>query len=421
MITDVAEEIYVSMSRNKRRIALTGFSIAWGIFMLIVLLGAGNGLMHAVSDEFASRAVNRVTLYPGRTTIDYEGLSKGRKVWLDASDLDFLCSSLREHVYEAIPQLSKSGRLSHGHEYVSVTANGVYPNFLDIEGVKVAAGRSINEVDIRERRKVCLLKAETLEILFGDSEPHLGEWVNLYDIPFQIIGTYKKGDSYGSNHDIYAPLSAINAIFQPDGHFDQVTLRVRNLETKEANEQFFQDVRSLVGRHKQFDATDRNALWIWNAYEDYIQTQTIFSGLQMFIWIIGIATLIAGVTGISNIMLITVRERTREFGIRKAIGARPRQILSLVLLESVAITLVFGYIGMFFGIGLTQLISFVMSNLSASTSSDGDSVTMFKDPTVDLGIVLMATLVMVIAGVIAGYIPAKRAVSIKPVEALQTS
>jgi putative ABC transport system permease protein len=196
-------------------------------------------------------------------------------------------------------------------------------------------------------------------------------------------------------------------------------LIVSNLETSEANEEFNKAIREVMSRRKQYDPTDRRALWVWNDYEDYIQTQTIFEGLRVFIWIIGLATLIAGVTGISNIMLITVKERTHEFGIRKALGARPRQIVSLVLLEAVAITLVFGYIGMFFGIGLTQLVDYFLDQqVKMAAASGSENPTVFLNPTVDLGIIIAATLVMVVAGVIAGYVPAKRAVSIKPVEAL---
>jgi putative ABC transport system permease protein len=230
---------------------------------------------------------------------------------------------------------------------------------------------------------------------------------------------YYKGESTRSSEDAYAPLYTIGSIYHPNGHYENLQLLVKNLETGEANEQFTEALREVLSRRKQYDPKDRHAIWVWNAYEDYLQTQMIFEGLRLFIWIIGLATLIAGVTGISNIMLITVKERTHEFGIRKALGARPRQIVSLVLLEAVAITLVFGYIGMFFGIGLTQLVDFFLDQQAMMAADSGqENPTVFLNPTVDLSIVIAATLVMVVAGVIAGYVPAKRAVSIKPVEAL---
>ena len=271
-------------------------------------------------------------------------------------------------------------------------------------------GRSINEMDLRDNRKVCIVTAKTIEELFGDEEPHLGESIDLYDIPFQIVGKYKS--PIEGETDILSPITTVGTIYKPNGHFSRITFLVKNLETPEANEEFNKALKTALSSTKRYDPQDRNDYLVWNSYEDYLQVMRILRYITLFIWLIGIATLIAGVTGISNIMLITVRERTREFGIRKALGARPRQIVSLVLLESVAIALVFGYIGMLVGTLLTKGVDAILK------MSGGDGAAMFKDPTVDFKTVLLATFVMVIAGMIAGYIPAKRAVSIKPVEAL---
>lgn len=406
------DEIYQSMSRNRLRIALTGFSIAWGIFMLIVLLGSGNGLMNGSMENFGNQAQNRVQLWPGWTSNVYRGLPKGRDIKFDWTDIEYLRQTFPHEIADIQPTIETSARVSYGREYSSGTLSGVFPDFWKTEDFLLSYGRSINEVDIRDKRKVCVLHDKTIERLFGDTACHVGQWVNMYDIPFLIIGQYHTKREARRDGDMYAPLSTVGTIYKPDGHYSQFTLRVENLETAEANEEFNKALKAAMGRKNEFDADDSSAMWIWNSYEDYLQTMKIFNGLRLFIWIIGLATLIAGVTGISNIMLITVKERTHEFGIRKAIGARPREIIALVLLESVAITLVFGYLGMLVGIGLTQMIDWVLSN------SPSDGFTIFKHPTVDLGIILMATTVMVIAGVIAGYMPAKRAVSIKPVEAL---
>lgn len=412
---DLFQEIYVSMSRNKLRIALTGFSIAWGIFMLIVLLGAGNGLLHGMMDLFGGSAHNTVTIYPGQTSLSWKGLPRHRGLFLDLTDVEMLRREFPSNVEDLQPMISTSVRLSHGLEYVNTSACGVYPEYMRTGDYQVVEGRLINEMDIRQQRKVCMITARTSEQLFGDEESHLGEWIKLYDIPFRIVGIYKSG-SLNRDDDLWAPITTIGTIYKPNGRFSQVKLMVKNLETKAANEDFNRALRYALARKQQFDPDDRRAMWFWNSYEDYIQTQSIFSGLRLFIWLIGLATLIAGVMGISNIMLITVRERTREFGIRKALGARPRQIVGLVICESIAITLVFGYLGMLFGIGLTQLID---TMLQMGKSEEGMNI--FQHPTVDLDIVLLATLVMVIAGVIAGYVPARRAVSIKPVEALAAS
>jgi len=409
---DLLQEILVSMSRNKLRIALTGFSIAWGIFMLIVLLGAGNGLLHGMLDLFGSSAKNRVTIYPGRTSMSWQGLPRNRSIHFDMSEVEMLRRQFPDCIEELQPVVEASVNISYGLEHVSTSVQGVYPSYLVAGSYKITAGRTLNELDVNERRKVCLLTARTSEQLFGDTLVHLGEWLKFYDIPFCIVGYYK-GDSREQNDNLWAPITTIATIYKPDGRFSEVQMLVKNLETPTANEEFNQALRKAVSKTQQFDPSDRRAMWIWNAYEDYIQTQSIFSGLRLFIWLIGLATLIAGVTGISNIMLITVRERTREFGIRKALGARPRQIVGLVIFESIAITLVFGYVGMLFGIGLTQLIDMVLTQ-----SQTEEGLNIFQHPTVDIEIILMATLVMVVAGVIAGYVPARRAVRIKPVEAL---
>ena len=414
MITDVIEEIYVSMSRNKLRIALTGFSIAWGIFLLIVLLGAGNGLLHGMMSNFASQSVNKVELWPGRTSIAGDGLPKHREIYLDLNDVEWLRRQFPNEVAQIQPTIESGVQLANGQNHVSTTLTGVYPEQLTDGNIIILHGRSLNDIDVMEQRKVCLLHEKTVGELFGDSASALGQWVKVQELQFRVVGIYKTR-SASRDRASYSPITTVATIYKPDQHYSELTLLVKNLETKEANEEFNKALRESLARHKQFDPKDRNAVWLWNSYEDYIQTQVAMHGLQVFIWIIGIATLIAGVTGISNIMLITVRERTHEFGIRKAIGARPAEIVRLVLLESVAITIVFGYIGLFFGLGLTELVGKVLT----MGASDGDeSFTIFQDPTVDLGIVIAATVVMVIAGVIAGYVPAKRAVSIKPIEAL---
>jgi len=410
MITDQIGEIYVSMSRNKLRIALTGFSIAWGIFMLIVLLGAGNGLLHGMEDAFASQTINTVSISPGWTSQSFEGLRRYRQMYLDSDDLQLLRNRFPHQIVEAQPSYEASVRASYGLLYTTTSLMGVYPEYITSNGYTIVEGRGINEMDLRENRKVCMVTAKTCEELFSDEEAHLGEWINLYDIPFQIVGQYKaprEGET-----DILSPITTVGAIYKPNGHFSNITFVVKNLETPEANEEFNDALKTALSSSKRFDPKDRNAYWVWNSYEEYLQAMRILRYITLFIWLIGIATLIAGVTGISNIMLITVRERTREFGIRKALGARPRQIVSLVLLESIAIALVFGYLGMLAGTLLTKGVAALLK------LSGGDGAEMFKNPTVDFRTVLLATLVMVVAGMIAGYIPAKRAVSIKPVEAL---
>lgn len=417
MISDIIHEIYISMSHNKLRIALTGFSIAWGMFMLIVLLGSGNGLLHGVTDNFSSMSVNTMRLYPGHTSKAFEGWSKGREIHLDMGDLEFLASRFPKEIGIISPNVNVSVRASYGQEYESTSLEGHFPNFTEMQECTITHGRNINDIDIKERRKVLVMGDETMKRLFGDEESHVGEFVNLYEIPFLIIGRYKTKEKQ-RNQGMIAPLTTVCALYKPDGYFSQITLKLENLETAAENESFDKALDVAMARHKQYDPDDNRALWTWNMFEQFLQIMMVLNGLKYFIWIIGLATLIAGVTGISNIMLITVRERTREFGIRKAIGASPRSIVMLVLFESIAIAMVFGYIGMLFGIGVTTLVNFVLEQMS---SAGGSGIQIFKDPTVDMGIILGANCIMILAGLIAGYIPARRAVNIKPIEALSAT
>ncbi len=417
MFSDLLYEIYTSMSRNKLRIALTGFSIAWGMFMLIVLLGSGNGLLHGVTDNFSSMSVNTVTLYPGQTTKAFEGLAKGREIHLELNDLEYLASRFPKELGTMSPRVTTSVRASYGQEYTSTRLSGYFPTFTEMRECNITHGRNINDIDIKERRKVVVMGDETMKLLFGDEESHVGEYVNLYEVPFLIIGRYKTKEQQ-RDQDLIAPITTVSALYKPSGYFSNITMKLENLDTAAANEAFNESLKIAMSRHKQYDPEDGNAIWIRNVYEQFLQIMMVLNGLKYFIWIIGLATLIAGVTGISNIMLITVRERTREFGIRKAIGASPRSIVLLVLFESVGIAMVFGYIGMLCGIGLTSLVNFVLEQMSNGSSS---GIQIFKDPTVDMGIILGANCVMILAGLIAGYIPARRAVNIKPIEALSAT
>jgi len=414
MFIDTLGEVYTSMSRNKLRICLTGFSIAWGIFMLIVLLGSGNGLLHGMTENFASMMDSKVTVYPGWTSKSDGGMTTWRQVTLDMQDVDFLRDKFPNIVRKIIPEVQASATLSVGQNYSSTTFYGSFPEYIETGNYTILSGRSLNENDVRERRKVIMIGEEVVRKLFPDGEECVGKWVNADGLMFQIVGTYKRKTA-GQNTPTLMPFTTCSTIYKPDLKLSRIEIKVQNLHTVEENQAFNQALRELFARRKQFSGNDTQAIWIQNAYEEFLQLQKVFSGLQLFIWIIGIATLIAGVTGISNIMLITVRERTHEFGIRKAIGAKPAEIIRLVLLESVAITIVFGYVGMFVGIGLTQLADYLLQQGNSGSSELGMA---FQNPTVDIPIILMATGVMVLGGVIAGYVPAKRAVSIKPVEAL---
>jgi len=407
------QEIFNTIRTNKLRTFLTGFSIAWGIFMLMILLGSGNGLKNGVTENFSSSSKNVVSLWPGRTSIATEGLQKGRRINFDEKDINLL-----ENQFNNISSLSpvtwQYTTLSYKNDYVSYSLYGVMPNYNTLNDLPIYKnqGRFINEIDQREKRKVIVIEKSTAEILFKHENP-IGKYVNADNIPFQVIGVYDE-DSPWRDIRTYIPFSTAQTIFNVT-YYPQLTFAVEGLNTLAENMEYDSLLRSRFARLHSFDPKDNRALWIGNRMESYLETMQIFGGINMFIWIIGIGTLIAGIVGVSNIMLISVKERTKEFGIRKAIGATPFSILRLVVMESLLITTLFGYVGMVAGVAVTETINHIMQQ---NVSPDSGMV-IFKNPTVDMGIAISATVVLIIFGVLAGYLPARKAVKIKPIEALR--
>ena len=410
---ELLREIGTTLSRNKLRTFLTGFSIAWGIFMLMILLGAGNGLKNGVTQNFKTQTTNKVTLSGGYITKPVPGKQLWQSIEFDVSD-SLLLNSLDE-VEDIIPSFNLWGStVSYRKRNVDISLRAVVPQFQNFENIDLTSGRFVNEIDMKEKRKVAVIADKDALVLFDNEDP-LEKQIILNSIPFTIVGVYKTRGANWSNR-FYVPFSTMSAIFNPSGKLNRFTFTVNNLETVEANKAFEDNLRQRMSRKHGFDPDDQNAISIWNMLEQYLETMKIFNAITIFVWIIGIGTLIAGIVGVGNIMLITVRERTKEFGIQKALGAKPGVILRQIVLEAVCITGLFGYIGMVAGIGITELINFVM--VKAAMGSDTD-FQIFSNPTVDLGIAAASTVVLVIAGVLAGYFPARKAVKIKPIEALR--
>ncbi|MDL2330429.1 ABC transporter permease [Odoribacter sp. OttesenSCG-928-A06] len=409
---DIWQEIFSTIRKNKLRTFLTGFSMAWGIFILIILLGAGNGLKNGVMQNFGHSAKNAVFMWPGQTSIPYKGLQKGRVVKLDDTDEVYLKREFPS-IYGYSASLYVWGtQISYGKEYSKNTLGGVVPAHVEMEDVRVKPeeGRFINEYDVLQARKVIVLHRKTVASLFRD-EPPLGKYVVVDKIAYQVIGIYED-ENMEQLPTIYIPQTTARRIYNPSRGYDRVSFLLADHNTEAKHDAFEANLRAKMGAKHFFHAHDIKALWVWNKLRNYIQTLGIFNGITLFVWIIGIGTLIAGVVGVSNIMLITVKERTKEFGIRKALGASPFSILKLIVLEALMITAFFGYIGMVAGIGVTELANKILSENVGEMSS-------FVNPTVELSVVFTATFVLIISGVLAGYFPAKKAVKIKPIEALR--
>lgn len=414
---DIWQEIFSTIRKNKLRTFLTGFSVAWGIFMLILLLAAGNGLKNGVMSNFGNRSKNSVAMYPGYSSMPYRGISKNRRTKFEQSDVEMLRREF-PNITSFSATIDRYGTIiSFGKEYSKNGLRGVAPDFAKIENVEVKEGngRFINDADMLDFRKVMVMHRKTADILFRKENP-LGKYVVADKVVYQIVGIYEDENTNQSPR-VFVPFSTANKIYNPAEGYGDFRFTVDGLNNEEENEVFEQSIRQKMGIKHTFDPKDDRAMYIWNRLKDYVQAMGIFNGINLFVWIIGIGTLIAGIVGVSNIMLITVKERTREFGIRKSLGATPLSILKLVVFEAILITGFFGYLGMVAGVGLTELINYAMQQ--GAQGAGEEEMSIFKNPTVDLGVVMTATLILILAGILAGYFPARKAVSIKPIEALR--
>ena len=417
-MVDLWQEIYGTIRRNKLRTVLTGFAVAWGIFMLIVLLGAGNGIIHAFEQNASERALNSMRVFPGWTTKSYDGLKEGRPIKLDNRDVDDTQTLFPGHVGTVGATLQQgSVDVSFGKEYVNLSLTGVYPNYTEVEPCKLTEGRFINEIDLRERRKVIVLHRKTADVLFGKSHTApLGQFVRAGGVAYQVVGLYNDQNE-NNNSEAFIPFSTLQLIYGKGDELNSIIFTTEGLTDEPSNEAFEEDYRRAIAANHRFAPDDDGAIWIWNRFTSYLHTQAAAGILRTAIWVIGIFTLLSGIVGVSNIMLITVKERTHEFGIRKALGAKPSSILRLIIVESVAITTFFGYVGMVAGIAATEWMDATFGSQTVDTGVF--QAQMFQDPTVDLGIALQATITLIVAGTLAGFFPARKATKIRPIEALR--
>ena len=414
---NILQEILTGLRHNMLRTVLTGLSVSWGIFILIVLLGAGNGLSNGVTSNFNQRATNTVQMWSGTSSLPYQGLKSGRS--LDFSEKQV--NTVDQTVVQSSNQtgiIEKQSTITYNNDFGSYSVKGVNHNYVNIFNLKFDknGGRFINELDLNANSKVIVLDKKIADVLFKGTTP-LGKYVQVGAVMFNVIGVNSKKERWGDG-SAYIPFTTAQLIYNPDQKFRSIAMTVNGLKTKEENDEFNDNLKGTMSKSLRFDPKDTQALWLWNSQRDYIETMKIFAGITLFVSIIGIFTLIAGIVGVSNIMLVSVKERTREIGIRKAIGAPPASILRSIIIESILITTIFGYIGMVLGVGLTEIVNYIMVQSAAQNPSD-TGMSVFKDPTVQLSYVFIATGILVIAGVIAGYMPARRAVRIRPIEAMR--
>ncbi len=415
---ELIKEIWSTSKRNKLRTSLTGFAVAWGIFMLIFLLGAGNGLINAQLQQSDRFLANSMMVFGGRTSKAYNGLKEGRSITLNDKDMLISNTTYGHLIGDVGGQLEQSDiNISYGDNYVaSQTLTGVYPSHTKIDKTELIAGRFINDIDQKQRRKVVVLSRGQAKELAKDYRALVGKNVKVNDLSFKVVGIYKDDESR-QNTEAFSAFSTVKTIYAKGDEAGNIEFTLKNLKTEKQNKDFEKNYRASINTNHQAAPDDERSIWLWNRYMDNIQMNQGIAIIQTALWIVGLFTLLSGIVGVSNIMLITVKERTREFGVRKAIGAKPWSILKLIITESIIITSFFGYIGMICGVAANEIMDATIGH--TTVDSGLFKATIFVDPTVGIGTCIGATITIVIAGTIAGLIPAIKAARIRPIEALR--
>ena len=416
--SSLLSEVWSTSKRNKLRTSLTGFAVAWGIFMLIFLLGAGNGLINAQLQQSTRFLANSMRVFPGETSKAYKGLKEGRSITLNDRDILISNQTYGQYVDDVGGRLEQYNvNINYGDNYVaSQSLVGVAPTHPKIDKTELIAGRFINEIDMKDQRKNVVLSRSQAKELCKDYRSLVGKNVKISNLNFQVVGIYKDDESR-NNTEAFIAYSTIKTIYAKGDDAGSLEFTIKNLKTQEDNEQFEKNYRASINNNHQAAPDDDRTIWLWNRYMDNIQMNQGIAIMQTALWIVGLFTLLSGIVGVSNIMLITVKERTREFGVRKAIGAKPWSILKLIITESIIITSFFGYIGMVCGVAANEIMDATIGHTTVDTGLF--KAAMFVNPTVGIGTCIGATITIVIAGTIAGLIPAIKAARIRPIEALR--
>jgi putative ABC transport system permease protein len=404
---DTWQEILETIRKNKLRTLLTAFSVSWGILILVVLLGSGQGLSHGVDYAFRDDATNSIRMRGGQTSVPYHGLRPGRRVDFTNEDYDYIKGHFPEVDHITSRFFTRASLIvSYKGEASGYNVRCVHPDHQYIEKSIVTEGRFLDPMDIKEFRKVAVI-GDRVKAQLMRGGPAVGEYIKVNDIPFLVVGVFTDEGSQGEQETIYLPISTAQRCFNGANRVGMIAMTVGDAGLEESRA-ITADLRNRIAERHGFDPADPRAVFIFNSIEEFQRFVNLMGGIRMFIWVIGIGTLLAGVVGVSNIMMIAVKERTKEIGIRKAVGATPGSVMRLVLHESVLVTTVAGYSGLVAGVALLEVMSHGIKG------SD-----FFRNPSVDLGVALSATLLLVVAGGIAGFFPARRAAAVRPVDALR--
>ena len=416
---ELFHEIASSIRQNKLRTALTGFAVSWGIFLLIALLGAGNGLMNSFSGNMEQYVSQTVTVSGWRTSKPYAGYKENRNIQLDQRDLNYTEGPEWEGVIGnvSVATSSQSVKLNLEGRNVNGWMRGVMPDFQETEKLQMSAGRFLNNDDIKGRRKVIVVsRSQAKELSPRDPDALIGQWISAGNVAFRVVGIYHT-DEQDFRQTCPIPYSTYKGIYDHTDKIEDISFTVNGPSTLKEHQDFQDSYTGALKRMHEIAPDDRRGIWVRNGYTDNLEMSNASRILSLAMWILGLLTLVSGIVGVSNIMLITVKERTHEFGIRKAIGAKPHNILSLIIAESVTITAIFGYVGMFLGMVACEILDKTVGQRGVNIGFE--EIRMLVNPSVGLDVALEATLLLIVAGTLAGIIPAWKAAKVKPIEALR--
>ncbi len=408
---DKWQEIFTSLQQHKLRTFLTAFSVWWGIFMLVILLGAGTGLENSITHNFRDDAINSIWAFPGETSKPYKGLPVGRRIKMDNDDFDKTSKIDGVRLTTGRYYLNGTFFISRGDKSFSYDIRSVHPSHQVVENTSVTDGRYINDIDIQKTRKVCVIGRTVKESFFEKEETVLGEYLQIKGIEYKIVGVFTDSGSPREMEKIYLPISTTQKI---DGT-DQINMLIYEIGDASLEESRIieEKIRNQFALKHKFSNSDERAVYVRNGIESYQEFQTVFSFIRGFIWFVGIGSIIAGVIGVSNIMLIIVKDRTKEIGVRKALGATPLSIVGMIVQEAIFLTGVAGYIGLASGLG-------VIFGLQQIMVQNEIEIEYFRNPEVNTSVVVGALLILIVSGAVAGLIPALQAVRVNPVTAMKS-
>lgn len=402
---DLIREISQTLRSNKLRTVLTGIAVAWGIFMLIVLMGLSNGVVNKFNENTRSQGSNILKVWGGITSQGWHGYKQGRIIELQSTDLEPI-QHKNEHQVASVTAAIRGNAMtiSTPHDYMTSSYEGVYPDEARQRALEIPWGRFINDIDMTEKRKVMVISEQVATSLFKNPQAATGQSIKVGDLIFKVIGVYESKWS----RSVYIPYTTARILQGGGVGVNEINVELENVKTEADGSMAETRTRESLASLHDFRADDESAVYIWNRFNQQLSMQKGMNILTIAVWVIGLLTLLSGIIGVSNIMFVSVRERTHEIGIRRAIGAKPRSILTQIILESVSITTIFGYAG----IAMGTLVTGVMDKFAEGTD-------FMTNPTVDLSVALSVTIVLITAGMAAGLFPALKAIKIKPVEALR--